>query len=123
MLASASSPLSPLPLTPINAEGIDCVTHPYANQRAPPWEPKRAEDFWFRRRDVSRGGHRIRGICRAGRQRGCLRTGDYQTSRGQRIRWTVWCFDPEWRPSLMSNWEYKLTPSEEFVRAAMMGER
>jgi hypothetical protein len=31
-------------------EGIGYVTHPYANQRARPWEPKWKEDLWFRRR-------------------------------------------------------------------------
>ena len=38
------------------------------------------------------------------------------------ISWTVWCFDPEWGPTLIRNWDYQLTSSGEFAKAAMNGE-
>ena len=38
------------------------------------------------------------------------------------ISWTVWCFDPEWGPTLIRNWNYELTPSGEFAKAAMNGD-
>ena len=41
---------------------------------------------------------------------------------GKGISWTVWCFDPEWGPTLIRNWNYDLTPSGEFAKAAMNGE-
>jgi hypothetical protein len=41
---------------------------------------------------------------------------------GKGISWTVWCFDPEWGPTLLRNWEYQLTASGEFAKAAMHGE-
>ena len=41
---------------------------------------------------------------------------------GKGISWTVWCFDPEWGPTLISNWEYKLNASGEFAKAAMHGD-
>ena len=41
---------------------------------------------------------------------------------GKGISWTVWCFDPEWGPTLIRNWNYELTPSGEFAKAAMNGE-
>src|ERR1017187_4149371 len=44
----------------------------------------------------------------------------YLESKG--ISWTVWCFDPEWGPTLISNWEYQLNPSGEFAKLAMHGE-
>jgi len=44
----------------------------------------------------------------------------YLESKG--ISWTVWCFDPEWGPTLIRNWNYELNPSGEFVKAAMNGE-
>src|ERR1035438_10898438 len=39
--------LTPLRLSPIGAEGVGYVTHPYANKRPQPWEPKWEEDFGF----------------------------------------------------------------------------
>ncbi len=39
--------LTPLREDPIAAEGIGYVTHPYANKRPKPWEPKWEEDFGF----------------------------------------------------------------------------
>ena len=39
--------LTPLRLNPIAAEGIGYTTHPYANKRPQPWEPKWEEDFGF----------------------------------------------------------------------------
>ncbi len=41
---------------------------------------------------------------------------------GKGISWVTWCFDPEWGPSLLADWSYKLSPSGEFTRAAMKGE-
>ena len=40
---------------------------------------------------------------------------------GKGISWVVWCFDPEWGPTLIGNWEYTLTPSGEFAKQAMHG--
>jgi len=39
--------LTPLHLSPITAEGVGYVTHPYSNKRPQPWEPKWEEDFGF----------------------------------------------------------------------------
>ena len=40
---------------------------------------------------------------------------------GKGISWLVWCFDPEWGPTLISNWDYTLNPSGEFAKQAMHG--
>ena len=34
----------------------------------------------------------------------------------------VWCFDPEWGPTLISDWNYTLNASGEFAKQAMHGE-
>jgi hypothetical protein len=35
----------------------------------------------------------------------------------------VWCFDPEWGPSLLASWDgFKLNASGEFAKAALHGE-
>ena len=44
----------------------------------------------------------------------------YLDSKG--ISWIVWCFDPEWGPTLISDWNYTLNSSGLFAKAAMAGE-
>lgn len=118
--------LTPLLLAPIAADGIGYVTHPYSNKRSRPWEPKWEEDFGFAAARypvvaTEFGGFAAPGASGDGPQ---VAYGPaiikYLESKG--IGWMVWCFDPEWGPTLISNWDYKLTPSGEFARQAMRGE-
>jgi len=41
---------------------------------------------------------------------------------GKGISWTLWCFDPEWGPTLIRDWQYTLNPSGEFAKAALNGQ-
>jgi aryl-phospho-beta-D-glucosidase BglC (GH1 family) len=129
--------LTPLRLNPIAAAGIAYTTHPYSNKRSQPWEPKWEEDFGFAAANYPVIATEFGGFARppstnapppaaesAGR-------GDRQTAYGpaiikylerKGISWAVWCFDPEWGPSLLRNWDYELTASGEFAKAAMHGE-
>ncbi|HTQ53440.1 MAG TPA: cellulase family glycosylhydrolase [Bryobacteraceae bacterium] len=107
--------LTPLHMAPINAEGIGYVTHPYAQKRPRPWEPKWEEDFGFAAAQYPVVATEFGGF-----------SGDYGPSiikylEGKGISWIAWCFDPEWGPTLISNWEYKLTPSGEFAKQALAG--
>jgi aryl-phospho-beta-D-glucosidase BglC (GH1 family) len=116
--------LTPVLLAPINAEGIAYVTHPYSNKRPRPWEPKWEEDFGFAAGKYPVFATEFGGFAAPGANApdaygpAIIK---YLESRG--ISWMVWCFDPEWGPTLLSNWEYKLTPSGEFAKQAMMGPR
>jgi aryl-phospho-beta-D-glucosidase BglC (GH1 family) len=114
--------LTPLHINPIEAEGIGYVTHPYANKRSKPWEPKWEEDFGFAAGKYPvfatefgfSAGHAAR-----------YDYGDYgeriiKYLEDKGISWTVWVYDPEWGPSLISSWDtYKLTESGEFFKKAM----
>ncbi|WP_075187171.1 glycoside hydrolase family 5 protein [Teredinibacter haidensis] len=42
----------------------------------------------------------------------------YMADRG--ISWTVWCFDPDWPPQMISDWEYTPTEQGEFFRKVML---
>jgi endoglucanase len=115
--------LSPLHDDPINAEGIGYVTHPYANKRSQPWEPKWEENFGFAsdkypvvatefglggfpgQKDGSDYGNRIIGYL-----------------EGKGISWMCWVFDPEWGPRLLKSWQYDLTEGGTFFRQALHGE-
>ena len=113
------------------------TTHPYPNKRSQPWEPKWDEDFGFAASKYPVIATEFGGFARppsangqppasesAGRSNRNATYGPaiikYLEDKG--ISWTVWCFDPEWGPTLLRNWDYQLTPSGEFAKAAMHGE-
>jgi hypothetical protein len=110
--------LAPLRDSPIRAEHIGYVTHPYPNKRSQPWPPKWEEDFGF-----AAGRYPVIatelgfGSKEEGAEYGAEIT-HYLESRG--ISWVVWCFDPEWGPSMISSWDtYELTPEGKFFTDAM----
>ncbi|HVN05283.1 MAG TPA: cellulase family glycosylhydrolase [Bryobacteraceae bacterium] len=107
--------LTPLHLAPINAEGIGYVTHPYANKRPRPWEPKWEEDFGFAAAKYPVVATEFGGFAASPYGPAIIK---YLEGKG--ISWMVWCFDPEWGPTLISNWEFQLTPSGEFAKQAML---
>ncbi len=114
--------LTPLNLAPINAEGIGYVAHPYSNKRPRPWEPKWEEDFGFAAAKYPVIATEFGGFNDAGAPN-AYGPAIIKYLEGKGISWMVWCFDPEWGPTLISNWDYKLTPSGEFAKAAMAGLR
>jgi aryl-phospho-beta-D-glucosidase BglC (GH1 family) len=130
--------LTPLRLSPIAAEGIAYTVHPYANKRSQPWEPKWEEDFGFAAEKYPVIATEFGGFARPpgtnspppaaeSTGRGNRNNPAYGPAiinylEGKGISWTVWCFDPEWGPTLIRNWNYELTPSGEFAKAAMNGE-
>jgi len=110
--------LAPLRVSPIAAAGIGYTVHPYANKRPQPWEPKWEEDFGFAAAQYPLFATEFGGF---------ERPVDYGPAiikylEGHGISWTVWCFDPEWGPTLIGDWNYTLTKSGEFAKQAMHGE-
>jgi aryl-phospho-beta-D-glucosidase BglC (GH1 family) len=129
--------LTPLRLSPIAAEGIAYTVHPYANKRSQPWEPKWEEDFGFAADKYPVIATEFGGFARppgpdgqptaAASTERAKRDAAYGPAiikylEGKGISWTVWCFDPEWGPTLIRNWNYELNPSGEFAKAALHGE-
>jgi aryl-phospho-beta-D-glucosidase BglC (GH1 family) len=129
--------LTPVRLNPIDAEGIGYTTHPYANKRPQPWEPKWEEDFGFVAAKYPVIATEFGGFARPpaadgqpppaessgkGNRNAAYGPAIIKYLEGKGISWTVWCFDPEWGPSLLRNWDYQLSPSGEFAKAAMNGE-
>jgi hypothetical protein len=115
--------LTPLHISPIEAEGIGYVTHPYAFKRPKPWEPKWEEDFGFAAAKypiiaTEFGFELKKGAVPVGSDYGpsIIR---YLESKG--IGWLAWCFDPEWGPRLIGSWDYELTGAGEFFKGEMKG--
>jgi hypothetical protein len=114
--------LTPLRDDPVRAERIGYVTHPYPNKRPMPWPLKWEEDFGFAADrypviateigfDYNWGPKEVNAAY------GPAIT-SYLESRG--ISWVVWCFDPEWGPSMISSWDtFALTDEGKFFSDAM----
>ena len=114
--------LTPLRISPIRAQGIGYVTHPYPNKRPQPWPPKWEEDFGFAADrypiiateigyDSQFGSAEVNHVY-------ATELTSYLQSRG--ISWIVWCFDPEWGPSMISSWDtFELTDQGKFFSDAM----
>lgn len=135
--------LTPLRLNPIAAEGIGYTIHPYANKRPknPSWEAAWEADFGFAAAKYPLMATEFGGfsepvipgapapappaVAAAGRG-GFGGGGDPEYGprlinylEKKNISWTVWCFDPEWGPTLISDWDYTLNSSGRFTKAAM----
>ena len=117
--------LTPIREAPINATNIGYVTHPYVSKRTRPWEPKWEMDFGFAADTYPVVATEFGGATETGN----ARDGDqvpygpsifrYLESKG--ISWMVWCFDPQWGPTLISDWDYTLTPAGEYAKKIMTG--
>lgn len=114
--------LTPLRTSPIRAERIGYVTHPYPFKRTRPWPPKWEEDFGFAAGNypivaTEFGFSADYGSREEGIEYGTEIT-RYLESKG--ISWIAWCFDPEWGPTMISSWEtFGLTDEGKFFTDAM----
>lgn len=123
--------LTPVRLEPIAAERIAYSVHPYANKRPQPWAPKWELDFGFVADKYPVIATEFGGFPKPPAPVGAspapapVRNATYGPEiiaylESKGISWTVWCFDPEWGPTLIQNWDYELTPSGEFAKTALL---
>ncbi|MGC9945976.1 MAG: cellulase family glycosylhydrolase [Bryobacteraceae bacterium] len=96
--------LTPLRLAPIAAEGIGYVTHPYSNKRPRPWEPKWEEDFGFAAAKYPVVAMEFGGFAAPSAGADAYGPAIVKYLEGKGISWMVWCFDPEWGPTLIGDW-------------------
>lgn len=116
--------LTPLHISPIQAEGIGYVTHPYPFKRSKPWEPKWDEDFGFAAEHYPVVATEFGFWAGTDADPKIADYGPtiikYLESRG--ISWFAWVYDPEWEPSLISSWDtYAPTESGKFFNDALKG--
>jgi hypothetical protein len=114
--------LAPLRDSPVRAQGIGYVTHPYPNKRSQPWPAKWEEDFGFAAGHypmiATEIGFSDHYGSKADNDAYGAEITKYLDSKG--IGWTVWCFDPEWGPSMISSWDtFELTGEGKFFSAEM----
>jgi hypothetical protein len=115
---------------PIDFEGIAYVSHAYPMKTPQPWEenwekdfghvadtyPLMAAEIGFMSADQP-GAH-IPVIADEEYGRRILA---YFEKKG--ISWTAWCFDPDWPPQLISDWDYTPTTQGAFFKAYMLGKK
>jgi endoglucanase len=111
--------LTPIGKNPINIPGVGYTVHPYPQKRPQPWEEKWEKDFGYLAEKypvfATEFGFERKGFVP------CIGTPeygrhliDYFSRKG--ISWTVWCFDPNWFPTLFSDWNFTPTEQGEFFR-------
>jgi len=114
--------LAPLRDSPVRAVNIGYVTHPYPNKRLRPWESKWEEDFGFAAANYPMIATEIGFSDHYGSKADNDEYGaditKYLDTKG--IGWIVWCFDPEWGPSMISSWDtFELTGEGKFFSGEM----
>jgi len=122
--------LSPVKDNPIDIPGIGYVSHPYPQKTSPPYEEKWEKDFGFVADKYplictelgfmaadDPGSH----IPVIGNETYGKAIIDYFQKKG--ISWTAWCFDPDWAPQLISDWDYTPTKQGIFFKRMMLGKK
>ena len=109
---------------PIDRPNIAYVSHPYPMKRSEPWEAQWEEDFGYVADTYPVICTEI-GYCLAdepGAHIPVMSTdvyGEHITEYFEKkgISFTVWCFDTDWAPMLISDWDFTPTTSGRFFKA------
>lgn len=118
--------LTPVASEPISAEGIAYVSHPYPQKREKPWEPKWTADWGFVAKKYPLILTEI-GFCGPD-ERGAHIPVISDESYGEAITkyceengisYTVWVFDPQWAPMLISDWNFTPTRQGRYFKKAL----
>ena len=118
--------LTPVRESPIRAEGIAYVSHPYPQKRAAPWAEKWELDWGFvadrypvvaTELGFMQPGDRGAHVPVLGDETYGRAVVDYFTRKG--ISWTAWVFDPDWSPQLLAGWDFQPTRQGIFFRDAI----
>jgi endoglucanase len=122
--------LGPIAAQPIARENIGYVSHPYPGKTNAPFEQHWDEAFGFAAKKyplfITEMGYMspdAPGAHRPAIDDGSYgkRMTDYLAKKG--ASWTAWCFDPDWPPQLISDWDYTPTASGTHFREVMQAHR
>ena len=118
--------LTPIAKEPVAAEGIAYVSHPYPMKRDKPWEAKWTTDWGFAAEkypviltEIGFAGAEERGAhvpVISDKSYGDAIT-KYCDQKS--ISYTVWCFDPQWAPTLIKDWNYTLSRQGTYFKNAL----
>jgi hypothetical protein len=111
---------------PVNRKNVAYCSHPYPQKREKPWEPQWEKDwgsvadkypiiateFGFMGAD-ERGAH-IPCISDESYGEAIM---NYFDKKG--ISYTIWCFDPNWPPTLITDWNFTPSRQGKFFKAVL----
>lgn len=108
---------------PIERDNIAYVSHPYPMKRDQPWEEKWEADFGFVA-DKYPVFLTEMGFCLEGEKGAHIPVisteeyGDHITKYIEKkgLSYTVWCFDPDWAPTLIEDWSYVPTTQGKYFK-------
>ena len=116
--------LTPVAYAPIERENVAYVSHPYPMKREQPWEEQWEKDFGFVADTYPVICTEI-GFClehEKGAHIPVISTevyGEHITKYFEQkgISFTVWCFDTDWSPTLIEDWEFTPSTQGRFFKA------
>ncbi len=116
--------LTPVAAEPVRRENIGYVCHPYPMKRSEPWEEQWEADFGYVADTYPVICTEI-GFCledEPGAHIPVISTdvyGEHITRYLEQkgISFTVWCFDPHWAPTLITDWNFTLSTQGRFFKA------
>lgn len=119
--------LKPVKEDPIEIEGIGYVAHPYPQKTTEPFEENWERDFGFVADRYPLFATEL-GFMAAedpGSHVPVISDEEYgkkiiQYFKKKGISWTPWCFDPDWPPQLISDWDYTPTKQGAFFKNVML---
>lgn len=122
--------LTPIATEPIERENIAYVSHPYPMKRDQPWEENWENDFGFVADTYPVICTEI-GYCLAdepGAHIPVMSTdvyGEHITKyfEDKGISFTIWCFDTDWAPTLISDWDFTPTTQGRFFKAYLQQQK
>ena len=122
--------LTPVATEPIDRPNIAYVSHPYPMKRDEPWEEKWEQDFGFVADTYPVICTEI-GFCLAdepGAHVPVMSTevyGEHITKYFEEkgISFTIWCFDVDWAPTLITDWDFTPSTQGKFFKAYLQGKK
>lgn len=103
---------------PVNRENVAYCSHPYPQKREKPWEPQWEKDWGLvaDKYPIIATEFGFMGADERGAHIPCISDESYGEAiinyfDKKGISYTIWCFDPNWPPTLISNWNF--TPSRQ----------
>jgi len=121
--------LTPVATDPIDAEGIAYVSHPYPMKRKKPWVEEWTADWGFVAEkypliltEIGFSGAYEKGahVPVIGDESYGDAITQYCAERG--ISYTVWVFDAQWSPMLISDWDFTPTRQGRYFKKALQQE-
>lgn len=115
--------LTPVKAMPIRRDNIAYVSHPYPMKREQPWEEQWERDFGYVADTYPVICTEI-GYCLETEKGAHIPVkstdvyGDHITKYFEQkgISFTIWCFDPHWAPTLITDWDYTLSTQGRYFK-------